>query len=1061
VPDEVRLEWDNAQLCLKACGKLGRSAQTILSIAQLKGNQTRWKCPEELVHRQCHGCHLTTSEYAALTSWLAASGDDGRSESVAPVGSPENEALLASATGKVVNETLTSWSQHQRRPSAYDCATAAASAECPPFIGGKIIGAPHHDQLVLCSTPLDRLPDVDISSLSDPVLLDFLCGVRAVFPFSRNGTDTLLIECLMSLRRVVSPYPFKQEYLLARSFTAGDSTPLTVLQVALVRDCLLGADRERLREACARPCWTVTRDEYYAGPFLSVSNKSGAAPIWQLQTRGSTGQMKLPNLVQHIIPRRCNVTPSPVIPLHPWQVDPPLPSQVVIDISHHLPRSLQAPEGREVLQRNGRIWITERSNSVIRLDAAHYGMLLASCCGCEEQQVPTVQFLMKLGQSCRAQQVADLQHYVHWSRHLLANIREITGVDLLVGASAVTFNPHFPHFISPYLPDVHLGAAACWPQVPALLILDSFAPLLRQQVLTQAAAHSPGVWVLWQHKNNPDDSCLAALRQTARLYAELPKKSMILHKAECWETAAWDVEQSWCLTQLWRLEPCAGSLVRDSDLSPETVQQHLCRGGYHQYAFHWCEDPVPPRLLLYRQNQQDALLHSWDGLVAGTDGSVDLRAERMGAAYVLGADRVPIMVLSVRVGGPLASARAEAASLLQLLRDVRSRYGHHVNLLIFVDCLVILDILRKWGRSEFHPGPRDVIHFDILSPLIDELRQWVGNIRLLKVKSHSGCLLNERADELAELGRGAEGPEICPGPQKYGSFWLRLRQETRKLAGDCGKLLPRDSAPNSSLLEKVAVSNTLRAVRHRGTAFVTALFDQKEGLSVSRIIRRCTPAEYRVWLKCMTGTYPVQLYLKRITLASSSICPHCDAGTPESLTHFACVCPKFREARTSAHNQVRNVITAFLESAIGPEWRVLTETRMVDTGLVLCSHPQTVPVQVNRWQPDWTLISKHHKRIAIVDLCRPSDVHPTQLLAAALRKQRKYSPLLEALCQYTEQGWTVHVFPWVVGIRGMIDPLHVASLLQYLCVPRQKWQAAVDLTVLASVTPYLLPKMNL
>ncbi len=30
----------------------------------------------------------------------------------------------------------------------------------------------------------------------------------------------------------------------------------------------------------------------------------------------------------------------------------------------------------------------------------------------------------------------------------------------------------------------------------------------------------------------------------------------------------------------------------------------------------------------------------------------------------------------------------------------------------------------------------------------------------------------------------------------------------------------------------------------------------------------------------------------------------CQEGVPESLTHFACVCPKFREARTSAHNQV-------------------------------------------------------------------------------------------------------------------------------------------------------------
>ena len=126
----------------------------------------------------------------------------------------------------------------------------------------------------------------------------------------------------------------------------------------------------------------------------------------------------------------------------------------------------------------------------------------------------------------------------------------------------------------------------------------------------------------------------------------------------------------------------------------------------------WIQSP-PAGLLLHRQNQQDALKHNWDGLVAGTDGSLDERAERMGAAYVLGAGPDPIAIFFARVGGPLASARAEAASLLhwQLLRKVQGRYGRHVHLLLFVDCLVILlDILRKWGRSEFHPARDDTLY---------------------------------------------------------------------------------------------------------------------------------------------------------------------------------------------------------------------------------------------------------------------------------------------------------------------------------------------------------------
>ena len=90
----------------------------------------------------------------------------------------------------------------------------------------------------------------------------------------------------------------------------------------------------------------------------------------------------------------------------------------------------------------------------------------------------------------------------------------------------------------------------------------------------------------------------------------------------------------------------------------------------------------------------------------------------MGAGCAIGAQPVPIRVFSAPVGGPLASIRPEAASLLQILRDVAANYDSRIPLLIFVDCLVLLDILRKWGRHDFHPNPKDVVHFDIISPLL-------------------------------------------------------------------------------------------------------------------------------------------------------------------------------------------------------------------------------------------------------------------------------------------------------------------------------------------------------
>jgi hypothetical protein len=142
---------------------------------------------------------------------------------------------------------------------------------------------------------------------------------------------------------------------------------------------------------------------------------------------------------------------------------------------------------------------------------------------------------------------------------------------------------------------------------------------------------------------------------------------------------------------------------------------------------------------------------------------------------------------------------------------------------------------------------------------------------------------------------------------------------------------------------------------------------------MSRVIRRCQPAVlvYRVWRKGMTGTYPTYELLKRVVLGVSSECPYCDAGVPETLTHFACVCPQFREAQTSAHNQVRKVISSYLIRWVGPKWTVHEETQMGNMGLTLSKVPATVVVDagkssgadavgecdLQRWRQDWVAIS--------------------------------------------------------------------------------------------------------
>ena len=166
----------------------------------------------------------------------------------------------------------------------------------------------------------------------------------------------------------------------------------------------------------------------------------------------------------------------------------------------------------------------------------------------------------------------------------------------------------------------------------------------------------------------------------------------------------------------------------------------------------------------------------------------------------------------------------------------------------------------------------------------------------------------------------------------------------------------------------------------------------------------------------ITDIYPVQTYLYRIGVVKSPHCLHCSDNAIETLTHFACVCPKFREARTAAHNQLRAVVVACLKSSLPEDWHTFEERSLAATGLrlekvraeeVLVARGEaTAPatdgdaVDIGRWQPDFVLISQKRKKIAILELTRPSDLSPAQMKEAYRRKRQTYAPIPLALQHY-------------------------------------------------------------
>ena len=79
----------------------------------------------------------------------------------------------------------------------------------------------------------------------------------------------------------------------------------------------------------------------------------------------------------------------------------------------------------------------------------------------------------------------------------------------------------------------------------------------------------------------------------------------------------------------------------------------------------------------------------------------------------------------------------------------------------------------------------------------------------------------------AELGYTSDHDILCPGPDKYGSLWLRIRPNVRDLTKDHRQQLQSDRAPNKRILEKVIAANNLRAVKLRGTIFAKDILHRR------------------------------------------------------------------------------------------------------------------------------------------------------------------------------------------------------------------------------------------
>ena len=121
------------------------------------------------------------------------------------------------------------------------------------------------------------------------------------------------------------------------------------------------------------------------------------------------------------------------------------------------------------------------------------------------------------------------------------------------------------------------------------------------------------------------------------------------------------------------------------------------------------------------------------------------------------------------------------------------------------------------------------------------MRSRPGHTYLLKVKSHSGCLLNERADFYASQGHASDRL-VSPGPATFSVIQLRVKDVVREKAAAS---LPRDGIPNNELVTRMVTVHVQQALQSHDTLFSKLLITSPPGTLPASTLRHSFPAAVR------------------------------------------------------------------------------------------------------------------------------------------------------------------------------------------------------------------------
>jgi hypothetical protein len=163
-------------------------------------------------------------------------------------------------------------------------------------------------------------------------------------------------------------------------------------------------------------------------------------------------------------------------------------------------------------------------------------------------------------------------------------------------------------------------------------------------------------------------------------------------------------------------------------------------------------------------------------------------------------------------------------------------------------------------------------------------------------------------------------------------------------------------------------------------------------------------------LQAYTGTFPTRHKLWIQGRSHTPFCAFCPTEF-ETMTHWQCLCPQFRESRTAAHNYIWSVLATLIKRH--SDYQILLESPMAAAGV-------TVDPLFRHWQPDGIATSPSGNTVLILEFCRCSDDRKASQPAALERKAIKYEPLLSSARQLNPR-LTITLLTFSIGFIGSLD----------------------------------------